>query len=57
MSLVRFGETSHDIELRLPKPRKALNAPITDRHHLFDLLWCPHVPIPLPQSDPPDVAP
>jgi len=44
MSLVRLGETSHDIELRFPKPGKALSAPITDWNHLFDLLWCPHVP-------------
>jgi hypothetical protein len=37
-SLVCFGETSHDIKLRFAKAGKALGGPITDWHHLFDLL-------------------
>jgi hypothetical protein len=35
---VCFGETSHDIKLRFAKAGKALGGPITDWHHLFDLL-------------------
>jgi hypothetical protein len=48
-ALLRFGETSYDTELRLPKPWEPLSAPITGWHHLFDLLWRPHVLTPVAQ--------
>jgi hypothetical protein len=56
-ALVRFGETSYDIELCFAKPWKALSAAITDWHNLFELLWCPHVRNPSSAIDPTDVAP
>jgi len=51
-SFLRFGETSYDTKLRLPKPWEALSAPIAGGHHLFDLPWRPHMPIPFLRNRP-----